>query len=417
MSSPAPTLKLTRLQARRFLLAHHSLWPPRKLKGKQGIIEFIRSVGTIQFDPINVVGRNADLVLQSRVRKYKPEMLHQLLYEDRVLLDGFDKVASIYASTDWPYFRRRRDRMHAEHGQPSNPPMRIAEEVIQAIREGGPKSSIDFKTGESIKWSWGVNTSLPRACLEILYAMGEVVVYDRVGTRRSFELAERALPRDLYSANDPNAADEDYQNWHMLRRIGGLGIANPAAGDWWLGMHEMKAVERTATIQRLVDQGDLNAVEIEDVPGRTFFIRVADLPTLDRVRRGRPPKPRAALIGALDNLMWDRNMLRWVFDFDYVWEVYKPLAQRRYGYYVLPILYGEHFIARIDPSFDRQRHELTINNWWWEEGIEASDEMQSALVSCFQDFMAYLGADRLVLGANARGKSSLEWVKSSQLAA
>ena len=92
MSFLKPTIKLTRLQAKRFLLAHHSLWPPRKLIGKQGVIEFIRSVGTIQFDPINVVGRNADLVLQSRMHDYKPEMLHELLYEDRKLLDGFDKV-------------------------------------------------------------------------------------------------------------------------------------------------------------------------------------------------------------------------------------------------------------------------------------------------------------------------------------
>ena len=105
-------------------------------------------------------------------------MLHALLYEDRSLLDGFDKVASIYETADWPYFKRRRDRMRAEHGQPSNPAMKIADEVIEAIRVGGPKSSIDFKSGETIKWNWGANTSLPRATLEILYAMGEVVVHD-----------------------------------------------------------------------------------------------------------------------------------------------------------------------------------------------------------------------------------------------
>ncbi len=417
MSSPNPTIKLTRLQARRFLLAHHSLWPPRKLKGKEGALEYVRSVGAIQFDPINVVGRNADLVLQSRIHDYRPEVLHQLLYEDRKLLDGFDKVASIYKTEDWPYFRRRRDRMRAEYGQPSNPPMRIADEVLQAIQDEGPKSSIDFKSGERIEWSWGVNTSLPRACLEVLYAMGEVVVDDRVGTRRQFELAERALPSHVFTSNDPNATDEDYQDWHMLRRVGGLGIANPAAGDWWLGMHQMKTDVRKVTSQRLLDRGELSSAEIQDVPDRTFFIRSSDLPTLDRIKRGRPPKPQAAIIGALDNLMWDRNMLRWVFEFDYVWEVYKPLAQRRYGYYVLPVLYGDRFVARMDPSFDRERRELTINNWWWEDGIEVSDEMQAALVGCFQEFVSYLQTDRLLLGTKAKGKPSLDWAKSSQIAA
>ncbi len=417
MSLPAPTLKLTRKQARRFLLAHHALWPPRKLKGKQGVIEFIHSVGTIQFDPINVVGRNADLVLQSRIRGYKPEMLQELLYEDHKLLDGFDKVASIYQTEDWPYFKRHRDRMRAEHGQASAPAMKIADEVVEVIRVEGPKSSIDFKSGETIKWNWGINTSLPRACLEILYAMGEVVIQDRIGTRRYFELAERALPRGVFTAADPNVSTDDYRDWHVLRRVGGLGIANPAAGDWWLGMHNMNARTRAAALDRLAGRGDLIAVEIEDVPDRTLFIRTTDEPTLGRVRRGRPPKPQAALIGALDNLMWDRKMLRWLFDFDYVWEVYKPLAQRRYGYYVLPVLFGDRFIARMDPSFDRERRELTINNWWWEEGVVVSDEMRSALAGCFQEFMNYLQADRLVLGTKAKRKPSMDWVQQTRIAA
>ena len=97
----------------------------------------------------------------------------------------------------------------------------------------------------------GVNTNLPRACLEILYAMGEVVVHDRIGTRRYFELAERALPGNVFSADDPNGTDEDYQDWHMLRRIGGLGIANPAGGDWWLGLNQVKAPQRNLAINRL----------------------------------------------------------------------------------------------------------------------------------------------------------------------
>ena len=417
VSSLEPTIKLTRLQARRFLLAHQSLWPPLKLKGKQGVIEFIRSVGTIQFDPINVVGRNADLVLQSRIRGYKPKMLHELLYEDRKLLDGFDKVASIYETADWPYFKRRRDRMRVEHGQPSNPAMKIADQVIEAIREDGPKSSIDFKSGETIRWNWGVNTSLPRACLEVLYAMGDVIVFNRVGTRRYFDLAESALPSDVFAAPDPNSTTEDYQDWHVMRRIGGLGIANPAAGDWWLGLNEVKAPQRNAATNRLVDHGKLAVVEIEDVPGRAFLIRAEDIPTLDRVKRGRPPKARAAFIGALDNLMWDRNMLRWVFDFDYTWEVYKPAAQRQYGYYVLPVLYGDHFIARMDPSFDRERRELTINNWWWEDGVEVSDETQAALAKCLQEFIRFLDGDGVVLGAKAKRKPSLDWIGSIRIAA
>ncbi|HEY6675965.1 MAG TPA: crosslink repair DNA glycosylase YcaQ family protein, partial [Terrimicrobium sp.] len=102
---------IRKAQARRFLLAHLGLWPPRQLRGKRGVLDYIRHVNCIQYDPINVVGQNPHLVLQSRVRGYKPAMLGALLYEDRKLLDGFDKQMSIYPIEDWPCFAYYRERM------------------------------------------------------------------------------------------------------------------------------------------------------------------------------------------------------------------------------------------------------------------------------------------------------------------
>jgi hypothetical protein len=119
---PSPTIMVSKTHARRFLLAHQRLWPPRKLRGKVGILEFIRHVGCIQFDPINVVGRNPDLVLQSRIDKYRSAMLEELLYSDRQLLDGWDKVSSIVLAEDWPYFSRHRQLMRERHGDPSKLP-------------------------------------------------------------------------------------------------------------------------------------------------------------------------------------------------------------------------------------------------------------------------------------------------------
>jgi uncharacterized protein YcaQ len=106
---PPPELTITRRQARRFLLAHLRLLPPRKLRGEQGVLDFVRHVNCIQYDPINVVGQNTDLVLQSRVHGYKPAMLTALLYKERKLLDGVDKQMSIYPVEDWPYFAISRE--------------------------------------------------------------------------------------------------------------------------------------------------------------------------------------------------------------------------------------------------------------------------------------------------------------------
>jgi uncharacterized protein YcaQ len=408
---PTATLTLSRIDARRFLLVHQRLWPPRRLEGKAGIMDFIRHVGCIQFDPINVVGRNPDLVLQARVANYYPALLEELLYTDRQLLDGWDKVASIYPTADWPYFARHRVAMEAWHAERFELPMESLPEVIEAIRQRGPLSSIDLKSWEKVEWTWGNEVRLARAALETLYGAGRLVVHHRTGTRRSFELAERALPADLLSSPNPNPTDHAYQDWHVLRRVGGLGLANPRATEYWLGILGVRSQQaRRAVLTRLVEQGDLVAVAVEDVPGKTFFFRAVDLPTLEAIRDTRRPEPQAAILGPLDNFMWDRDLLRWVFDFDYVWEVYKPAAKRLYGYYVLPVIYGDRFIARFDPAFDKKTRELTITNWWWEEGVEPDEPMEAALVTGFRDLMLYLDTDQIKLGDKAMGERTLRWI-------
>jgi hypothetical protein len=407
---PSPKMTLSKTHARRFLLAHQHLRPPRRLEGKAGILHFIRHVGCIQFDPINLVGRNPDLVLQSRISDYRPALLEELLYTDRALLDGWDKVASIYPTEDWPHFARRRDAMRQDHHYRTICPDDIAQRVIAAIRERGPLSSLDLKHEGSLLGFWGREIRVGNAALEMLYASGELLVHSRSGTRRFFDLAERALPADVLLAPDPHESDEAHQDWHVLRRVGGLGLANPGAAEYWLGIFGLKGDSRRVALARLTERGDLLSVAVEGANSRTFFMRAADLPTLEAVQNDLLPEPRAAIIGALDNLMWDRSLLRWVFDFDYVWEVYKPEAQRKYGYYVLPILYGDRFVARFQPEFDRKTQSLTVANWWWEEGVQPDGEMESALAACFREFARYLPAASVALGERVVSERSLRWV-------
>jgi len=411
---PSPTITLGKTHARRFLLAHQHLWPPRQLEGKAGIVDFVRHVGCIQFDPINVVGRNPDLVLQSRVANYRPALLEELLYTDRQLLDGWDKMAAIYLITDWPYFARRRVYMRERQDARYNLPEEVMSTVMEAVRERGPLSSIDLKQMDKVDWHWGQPVRVVRASLERLYTRGELGIHHRVGTRRVFDLIERLLPADLLAAPDPHETDEVRLDWHVLRRVGGLGLANPSATEYWGTIWGMtlgaKREVRRAALTRLVERGDLVSVAVEDVPKRTFFICTADLPTLKAVQTTNSPKPQAAVIGALDNLTWDRNLLRWVFDFDYVWEVYKPKAKRKYGYYVLPVIYGDRFVARFDPAFDKKTRQLTITNWWWEEGVQPDEAMQAAIAACFREFMHYLDASQIRLGEKVAKERTLHWV-------
>ena len=412
---PSPTVTLSKVQARRFLLAHHALWPPRQIQDKAGILDFFRRVGCIQFDPIDIVGRNPDLVLHARVAGCDRGLLNELLYSDRLLWDGWDKVASIYLTTDWPTFARRRAVMRRHHAEAkrSKPGFEAAPDVLRMVRQRGPTCSLDLKDLEeddTISWSWGHRARLGSAALDILYDTGELGIHHRVANRRVFDLTERLLPAELLGAPDPNETDEDYQNWHILRRVGGYGLAYAGVGHLWQGILGADGTVRHATLTRLVEQGDVVAVDIVGVPKRVFFMRTADLLTLDAVQDQAPPQPQAAFIAPLDNLIWNRTLIGLIFDFDYTWEVYTPAAKRKYAHYVLPVLYGDRFVARFEPAFDKKTREFTIANWWWEEGVRPDDAMCAALADCLSEFARYLDANQVRLGEKVVGEKSLGWV-------
>ncbi len=386
---PTPTLTLTNQEARRFMLAHHGLWPPRKLKGKEGILALFDRLGCVQYDTINIVGRNADLVLQSRVANYRPTLLEELLYQDRKLIDGWDKVSSIYRTEDWPYFERQRAAMPVYHAERSKDAMALAPQLLEAIRERGPLSPIDFKDNTKTDWFWAP-TSLSRASLEILYAWGKLGVHHKVNTRRVFDLIERLVPTEILSKEDPNKTDQDYHDWHVLRRIGSKGLAASSTGEHWLGIRGVKTPERKAALRRLVEQEKVIPVSVEGIDNQTLFIRITDLDTLNAVKGQRASKAQAAFIAPLDNLIWNRKLTNLLFKFSYAWEVYKPKTQREYGYYVLPVLYGDRFVGRVDPTFDKKTRVLTITNWWWEEGVIPDDALLQAIARCIKEFGNYL---------------------------
>ena len=391
-------IQVSKGQARRFMLRHQGLLPPRKLRGKAGILDFFGRVGNIQFDSINVVGGNPDLVLQARVANYRPKLLNELLYKERELIDGWDKQASIFRVGDWPHFARRRKAMQAYYGPElvAGGKLSVADKVKEAIGERGPLSSIDIKDDSRIDWHWGVPTSMTRAAMEALYAIGELGIDHRVHTRRSFDLMEKLIGAKLMRAEEPHPKDEDYLDWHLMRRVGSMGLAHPKAGEAWSGMYSgtegVSAKERNVGLKRLVEAGKLAQVEVEGLAGQVFYVRGDDLDGLEAAKRRSRAKKRAAFIAPLDNLMWQRHVIGMVFDFEYTWEVYVPAAKRKYGYYVLPVLYGDRLVGRVDPKFHRDSGVLEIKGWWWEEGVDPKDEeMLAAVAECLEAFGRYLG--------------------------
>lgn len=401
-------LTITKHQARRFILSHQGLWPPYALEGKQGVLSYIRRVGCIQFDPLNIVGHNPELVLQARVSDFQPLMLQELLYTDRKLLDGRDKMMSIYRVEDWPYFHRSRESTRQRLGKRLEPVESILPQVRQVIEEHGPLSSINLTFNQRVDWSWAP-TRLARAALESMYFWGELIIHHKVHTRKVYDFAKRHVPKELLSAPDPNETEEQYHDWHVLRRLGGVGLLWSKSSGAWLGILKMKSQERSWALNRLLIRGSVIEVRVEGITS-PLYMRSDDTSRLQQTLDSDDRLPRATVLAPLDNLLWDRQLVKELFDFDYLWEVYKPVAERRFGYYVLPILYGDRFVARFEPGREKTSGALMLKNWWWEANVPQSETLYMSLRHCFKRFLTYLGTDRLTIDRKLVEQVNLEWL-------
>jgi uncharacterized protein len=385
-----PDLSVSARDARRFLLAHQGLLPPRALEGEAGALSYLRRVRCVQFDPLDVVGRNPELVLQARVHGFRRKQLESLLYRRRRLVDGWDKQMSVWPVEDWPGFHRERRDARARHDHAGSSIHRVVPMVRAAFEERGPLSSLDVESDDKVPWPWGP-AKASRAAMESMWWWGELVVCRRVHTRKVYDLAARGLPRRILEAPDPHESLEAHHDWRVKRRLRAIGLLWNRSGDAWLGIDGVKSPERTASLARLRARGEVLAVDVEGI-GEPLYVAREDEPLLRGVpAAASPQREQAAILAPLDNLLWDRRLVRALFDFEYVWEVYKPVNERRFGYYVLPVLLGERFVARFEPGRDDDGS-LVIRRWWWEEGVRPTDRMRSALQRCFREFREYLDA-------------------------
>lgn len=395
--------EISRRQLRRFLLARQGLLPPRKVRGKDGVLETVRRLRCLQYDSIDIVGRNHEIALNARVAGFRRQHLWELLYRDRLLVDGWDKQMSLGPIEERKFFEpdRRNNRQHPRFRE-DGPLKDIFPLVREEIRRRGSLCSLDIENDTRADWSWAPTRAV-RAAMEALWFRGELSIERREGSRRYYDFTDRLLPADRTDARD---SEQEYLKWRVLRRIASVGALGAGAGDGWLGM-DARAPERRRAINELTDSGLLTRVSVS---GRIdpLYRLTSDDEMFRSTIEGRNPAPRASIPAPLDNLIWDRGLVREMFGFDYVWEVYKPSRERRWGYYVLPVLYGDRFIARFEPGRDRKTGSLVIRKWWTEPGVRLSDAMADAVIVALRSLAAMDGLDSITFDKQAENDAMVE---------
>jgi uncharacterized protein len=362
-------LELSNERARRLAIQGQLLSLPRP----RSIVDVVRRLFFVQMDPTSSVARTEHLVLWSRLgERYRVADLERLLWRDKRL---FEFNAYIVSTSDyplhrpamrrWPRGQGRRERYVTEW-LGANASFR--RHVLRRLREEGPLRTRDIENRAALGWrtgGWNDDGNDTAMMLEVLWRRGEVMIVGREGQERLWDLAERRLP-----VHEARPAAEIAREF-LERRLRAAGVAQPRTFAQ-LGWDRPTGWERA--LARLEREGVAVPVRVEGLRGRWY----GHGELLERRFR-----PRAAMLSPFDQLIHDRARTEGLFGFRYRLEIYVPPAEREFGYYVLPILFEDRLVGRLDPTFDRRANVLRVPRVWAEDGApaEAGEAIAAELAS------------------------------------
>ena len=369
-------------QLRRFLVAHHGYATRARTSGPEDVAREIRRLSAVQLDSISTVDRAHRLTLTSRLGRYPPGAVSQLLGEGRIF-EYWAHEACLLPIDDYPLFKRRMVHLEGAHWWGRKRQDRETERhVLEAIRERGalPSRAFEGKGDASAMWSW----KPAKRALEHLFAAGELAIAGRNGFQRVYDLPERVIPREHLDA--PTPSEDEFRRGYVLRAVEGRGAITER------GIAEHCRFRGGATAIRpivdgLVDDGLVRRMAVDD--GGPPVVVAAGVDVDGSVSRG------GVLVSPFDSLLWDKPFVERVFGFQPLIEVYKREHERIYGYYVLPFLLGDHFAGRADLKADRREGVLRVKSFHVEPGVRQSKRLEDALDRALGRLARGIGLERV----------------------
>ena len=365
---------LTLTEARALQLAAMDLLtPPKRTAKKADVLAAIRRMNVLQIDTIHIVARSPYLVLWSRLGEYPPRWLDELLTEG-ALFEYWSHAACFLPIEDYPQYRRQ--MLHLEAAGSERSALRLAAdphahlELVEHVREHGPVRATDFDHVDGRKgngwWDWKPD----KLRLETLFTAGEIMVKRRENFHRVYDVRERVLPPHFLDDEAVPSRDAVEFAW-TLAAVKSMGLA-PAC---WIGdyfRHAGKAPRPHP--ESLVETGQLLRVRVADWPWPAY-VHPDHANALKAAQNGKLRPTRCSLLSPFDPLVWDRERVLKMFNFDYRIECYTPEAKRKYGYFTLPILVRGELVGRVDTKAHRADKLFEVRALHLEDGVTATQSL------------------------------------------
>jgi uncharacterized protein YcaQ len=344
-------LSLSLAALRRHVVAAQGYTTRYRTAGPDDVAAAIRRLSAVQLDSISTVERAHRLTLLSRVGRYPPRTVSALLGSGRVF-EYWAHEACLLPIEDWPLARSRMLSRpdHPWWGDVIDRDRALADRIMGEIRERGPLGSRHFEGGANVGGMWNLKPA--KRMLEALWSSGRLVIGARDGFQRMYDLPERVIPDEVLGA--PVPGQDEVMRGLVLRAVQARGaLTESGVVEHWRLKGGVAAIRPFA--DALVAAGALRREDVEDGGAPVL------LPADAEVDSARPAG--AVLLSPFDNLLWDRPFAERVLGFRHLIEVYKPAPERRYGYYVLPLVIGDRVAGRADVKADRKAGVLRLQAW------------------------------------------------------
>lgn len=390
---------------RRLLLGAQGLLERPGRAGSDAVYDLVWRLGYVQIDSINVVERAHHLILAPRLGGYRPSLLTGLLERRRRLFEHWTHDAAAIPTAWFPYWRHRFERFRRELPRRgwwrdrlgSEPETTIAR-MRERLERDGPLLARELaaEKGRGAAGSWW-GWSPQKTALELLWWTGEVAIAGRRGFHKLYDLTARVLPE---AAAAPPPTVEEHVAWACRTAIERLGAATAGeVANFWQAIPA--AAVRTWCAAAAV-RGEIAAVELEAAAGSPPRTGYAVADWQERSLAEPATASRIRLLCPFDPILRDRRRALRLFQFDFRFEAFVPAAQRRHGYYVMPMLEGERLVGRIDPKLHRDADRLEVRSVRWEPGVQPGRRRVAALDAAVGRLATQVGASRWTLPAAAR---------------
>ena len=380
--------KLSLNQARQIAIRSQLLSNSNPLAGKDGVAQTIEHLGYLQIDTIAVVERAHHHTLWTRCPDYQPGFLHDLVAIDRRVFEYWAHAMAFLPMSDYRFYIPRMERHRTtsrawlsewkkEHGH-------ILDQVLNRIRKEGALTSKDFELPPGVKrgtwWDWKPT----KRALEILFWQGHLMISERKNFQKVYDLTERVLPP---GTNTASPTEEELGRFHVRRALGGLGVAQEC--EIRDAFHIVNRSLIAKTLEEMQQSKEAIPLSVEGLDG-TYYALTETLEQQDALRSNT-----AHIMSPFDNLTIQRNRMEQLFGFKYTIECYLPEAKRKYGYFVLPVLWRDEFIGRLDSKADRKTKTFIVKKLWFEPGFQALDEAIPAFAETLARFARFNNCDTI----------------------